>query len=134
MATRMSKAIGAIGIRRVMVLGPTRPPFPRPYRGLDGTVRDVSFEQQAETIGTLVERHHGKGRVTCATLMPVYREATHDPAKVREIEAQGRVIRDIGSASARCSTRTGIAAARSRWRTACSACSARMPGCPTAPT
>ena len=90
------EGINSIGIRRVMVLGPTRPPFPRPYRGVDGTVRDVSFEQQAETIGTLVERHHGKGRITCATLMPVYREETHDPAKVREIEAQGRVLREIG--------------------------------------
>jgi cytosine/adenosine deaminase-related metal-dependent hydrolase len=89
--------VNAIGIRRIMVLGPTRPPFPRPYRGLDGTVRDVSFEQQAETIGTLVERHHNKGRVTCATLMPVYREASHDPAKVAEIEKQGRVIRAIGT-------------------------------------
>jgi cytosine/adenosine deaminase-related metal-dependent hydrolase len=89
--------VNAIGIRRIMVLGPTRPPFPRPYRGLDGTVRDVSFEQQAEVIAELVARHHGKGRVTCATLMPVYREATHDPAKVAEIEKQGRVIRDIGT-------------------------------------
>ncbi len=88
--------INAIGIRRIMVLGPTRPPFPRPYRGLDGTVRDVSFEQQAETIAELVRRHHGRGRIACATLMPVYREATHDPAKVAEIEKQGRVIRDIG--------------------------------------
>jgi len=85
-----------VGIRRIMVLGPTRPPFPRPYRGTDGNVRDVPFEQQAETIGTLVERHHGKCRIACATLMPVYREATHDAAKVKEIEAQGRVIRDIG--------------------------------------
>jgi cytosine/adenosine deaminase-related metal-dependent hydrolase len=89
--------INSIGIRRIMVLGPTRPPFPRPYRGVDGTVRDVPFEQQAETIATLVERHHNKGRITCATLMPVYREATHDPAKVAEIEKQGRVIRDIGT-------------------------------------
>jgi cytosine/adenosine deaminase-related metal-dependent hydrolase len=90
------EGINAIGIRRIIVLGPTRPPFPRPYRGVDGAVRDVSFEQQAETIATLVERHHGKGRITCATLMPVYREATHDPAKVAEVEKQGRVIRDIG--------------------------------------
>src|SRR5512137_772525 len=29
--------INAIGIRRIMVLGPTRPPFPRPYRGVDGS-------------------------------------------------------------------------------------------------
>jgi cytosine/adenosine deaminase-related metal-dependent hydrolase len=91
------EGINAIGIRRIMVLGPTRPPFPRPYRGVDGSIRDVSFEQQAETIAALVERHHGKGRITCATLMPVYREATHDAAKVAEIEKQGRVIRDIGT-------------------------------------
>ncbi|CAH0215740.1 amidohydrolase family protein [Roseomonas sp. CECT 9278] len=89
--------VNAIGIRRIMVLGPTRPPFPRPYRGVDGTVRDVPFDQQAEAIAALVERHHGRGRITCATLMPVYREATHDAAKVAEIEKQGRVIRDIGT-------------------------------------
>ncbi|MEO3472571.1 amidohydrolase family protein [Roseomonas sp. CAU 1739] len=91
------EGINGIGIRRIMVLGPTRPPFPRPYRGVDGSVADVSFEQQAETIGTLVARHHGRGRVTCATLMPVYRKDTHDAAEVAAIEAQGRVIRDIGS-------------------------------------
>jgi cytosine/adenosine deaminase-related metal-dependent hydrolase len=60
-------------------------------------VRDVSFEQQAEVIADLVARHHGQGRITCATLMPVYREATHDAAKVAEIAKQGRVMRDIGT-------------------------------------
>jgi cytosine/adenosine deaminase-related metal-dependent hydrolase len=31
-----------------------------------------------------------------ATLMPVYREASHDPAKVKEIERQGHLVREAG--------------------------------------
>ncbi len=86
----------SIGIRSVLVLGPTRPPFPRPYVMPDGVERPVSFEQQLETITAGVETWHNKGRVKVATLMPVYREAKHDPAKVREIERQGRAVRDVG--------------------------------------
>lgn len=89
-------ATEAVGIRSILVVGPTRPPFPRPYVGPDGVERPVSFEQQLETITAALESWHDKGRVKLATLMPVYREAKHDPAKVREIERQGRLVRDIG--------------------------------------
>lgn len=85
-----------IGIRSILVLGPTRPPFPRPYVGPDGVERPVSFEQQLDTITAGVERWHGKGKVRIATLMPVYREARHDPARVREIERQGHLVREAG--------------------------------------
>ncbi|MGG5819294.1 amidohydrolase family protein [Falsiroseomonas sp. HW251] len=85
-----------IGIRSILVLGPTRPPFPRPYVGPDGVERPVTFEQQLETITAGVETWHGKGNVRVATLMPVYREAKHDPAKVKEIERQGRLVREAG--------------------------------------
>ena len=85
-----------IGIRSILVLGPTRPPHPRPYVGVDGKERPVSFERQLETITAGVETWHGKGNVRIATLMPVYREATHDPAKVKEIERQGRLVREAG--------------------------------------
>lgn len=85
-----------VGIRSILVLGPTRPPFPRPYVGPDGVERPVSFEQQLETITAGVETWHGRGNVRVATLMPVYREATHDPAKVKEIERQGRLVREAG--------------------------------------
>jgi 5-methylthioadenosine/S-adenosylhomocysteine deaminase len=85
-----------IGIRSILVLGPTRPPFPRPYVGVDGVERPVSFEQQLDTITAGVETWHGRGNVRVATLMPVYREAKHDPAKVQEIERQGRLVREAG--------------------------------------
>ncbi|MCZ8146962.1 MAG: amidohydrolase family protein, partial [Roseomonas sp.] len=85
-----------VGIRSVLVLGPTRPPFPRSYVGPDGMERPVSFERQLETITAGVETWHGRGNVRVATLMPVYREASHDPAKVKEIERQGHLVREAG--------------------------------------
>ncbi|MBC7799032.1 MAG: amidohydrolase family protein, partial [Gemmatimonadaceae bacterium] len=87
-----------IGIRAIVAVGPTRPPHPRPYTGTDGAERPVSFEQQLETCAALIETWHGgaKGRIAIATLMPVYREAQHDPAAVAVIEHQGRAIRDLG--------------------------------------
>ncbi|MCU0983734.1 MAG: amidohydrolase family protein [Acetobacteraceae bacterium] len=93
--------VGEIGIRAIVAVGPTRPPHPRPYASWDGPRRTdypVSFEQQAEVIGTLIERLHGaqQGRLSIATLMPVYREAKHDPAQVALIERQGRIVRDLG--------------------------------------
>jgi cytosine/adenosine deaminase-related metal-dependent hydrolase len=91
-----AEATEEVGIRSILVLGPTRPPFPRPYIGPDGVERPVSFEQQLETITAGVERWHGRGNVRVATLMPVYREPKHDPAKVAEIERQGHLVREAG--------------------------------------
>ncbi|NKC33357.1 amidohydrolase family protein [Falsiroseomonas selenitidurans] len=91
-----AQATEAVGIRSILVLGPTRPPFPRPYVGPDGVERPVSFEQQLDVITAGVETWHDKGRVKVATLMPVYREAKHDPAKVKEIERQGHLVREAG--------------------------------------
>jgi len=93
--------VGEIGIRAIVAVGPTRPPHPRGYASWDGPRRTdypVSFEQQAEVIGALIERLHGTqdGRLAIATLMPVYREAKHNPAQVALIERQGRIVRDLG--------------------------------------
>jgi cytosine/adenosine deaminase-related metal-dependent hydrolase len=93
--------VGEVGIRAIVAVGPTRPPHPRPYASWDGPRRTdypVTFEQQAEVIGALIERLHGSqdGRMAIATLMPVYREAKHDPAQVALIERQGRIVRDMG--------------------------------------
>ncbi len=90
------EAVREVGIRAVVALGPTRPPFPRPYVGVDGVERPVSFEQQLDTITACIERWHGKEGIRIATLMPVYREQKHDPEKVREIENQGRLVREAG--------------------------------------
>ncbi len=96
------EGVAAVGIRAIVAVGPTRPPHPRDYATWEnGTEhrRAVSFEQQAETCAALIERWHGaaEGRIAIATLMPVYREERHDPAKVAEIERQGRIIRELGT-------------------------------------
>ena len=95
------EGVAEVGIRAIVAVGPTRPPHPRDYAAWEnGTERryPVSFERQAETCAALIERWHGaaEGRIAIATLMPVYREDTHDPAKVAEIERQGRIIRELG--------------------------------------
>jgi 5-methylthioadenosine/S-adenosylhomocysteine deaminase len=87
-----ARAIAEIGLREVMAVGPTRPPFPRRYDD-----RDVSFEEQLEVMGLLFERLHNQGLMRLCTIMPVYREATHDPAKVKEIRAQGDAVRALGA-------------------------------------
>ncbi len=95
------RGVAEIGIRGIMAVGPTRPPHPRPYASWEDGDRhehDVSFEQQLETIAALIERWHGgaDGRLSVSTLMPVYREATHDSALVSLIERQGRAVMDLG--------------------------------------
>jgi cytosine/adenosine deaminase-related metal-dependent hydrolase len=95
------EGVTTIGIRDIMAVGPTRPPHPRPYASWDGNTRTeypISFEQQRDTIEALIESWHGADddRIAIATLMPVYREETHDPAQVALIERQGRIIQDLG--------------------------------------
>jgi cytosine/adenosine deaminase-related metal-dependent hydrolase len=93
------EGVAEIGIRDIMAVGPTRPPHPWPYADWNGDARTdklVSFEQQLETIAALIETCHGQRRGHVATLMPVYRKATHDSAEVAEIERQGRLVRDLG--------------------------------------
>ncbi len=85
-----------VGIRAIVAMGATRPPFPRPYVGLDGVERPISFAQQMETIEACLEQFHGKDGIRIATLMPVYRQEKHDPAEVAEIERQGRAMREAG--------------------------------------
>ncbi|MBY0335243.1 MAG: amidohydrolase family protein [Acetobacteraceae bacterium] len=92
-----ARAVAEVGIRDMMAVGPTRPPFPRPYRGAAGGMVEVSFERQLETMGLLFERLHGRGRQLLCTLMPVYRESRHDALKAAEIGAQGRAVRDLGA-------------------------------------
>ena len=93
------RGVAEVGIRAIVAVGPTRPPHPRPYASWDGGVRHehpVTFDQQLATIEALIETCHGRTNIQVATLMPVYREATHDPANVAVIERQGRLVRDLG--------------------------------------
>jgi cytosine/adenosine deaminase-related metal-dependent hydrolase len=92
-----ARAIDEIGLREVMAVGPRRPPFPHDYVMEDGSVSAIRFEDQLETMGLLFERLHGKGRMRLCTMMPVYRESTHDRAQVAEVKAQGRKVRELGA-------------------------------------
>jgi cytosine/adenosine deaminase-related metal-dependent hydrolase len=83
-----------VGIRAILALGPQRPPFPRPYAEA-GEEYAVTFEQMAETIESLIQTEHGQAGITVATLMPVYRESSHDPALVAEIRAQSDRMRGL---------------------------------------
>lgn len=90
-----------IGIRDIMAVGPTRPPFPRPYaREVNGVRREepVGFAQQYETVAALIEAWHGRddGRLMVSTLMPTWHEGEGDPADRDEVNRQGRLIRDLG--------------------------------------
>jgi 5-methylthioadenosine/S-adenosylhomocysteine deaminase len=93
--------VGEVGIRAIVAVGPTRPPHPWRYALWEGGNRietDITFERQAEVVAALIERLHGaqQGRLSVATLMPVYRESVHDPGQVALIERQGRIIRELG--------------------------------------
>jgi cytosine/adenosine deaminase-related metal-dependent hydrolase len=90
------EGVREIGTRSIVAIGPTRPPHPRPYVGTDGVERPISFERQLETIEAGIERWHGRDGIRISTLMPVYREEKHDPYRVREIERQGRLVREAG--------------------------------------
>lgn len=92
-----ARAIAEIGIRDMMAIGPRRPPFPHDYVVEDGSTRAIRFEDQLEVMGLLFERLHDRGRMRLCTFMPVYREAVHDKAKVAEIKAQGRAVRELGT-------------------------------------
>jgi cytosine/adenosine deaminase-related metal-dependent hydrolase len=93
------RGVADIGIRNIMAVGPTRPPHPRVYADWVGDERHekmVSFEQQLDTITGIIEACHRRDRGHVATLMPVYRESTHDPVLVADIARQGRAVRDLG--------------------------------------
>jgi len=92
-----ARAIAEIGIRDIMAIGPRRPPFPHDLEMEDGRTRAIPFEDMLETMGLLFERLHDRGRMKLCTFMPVYREAAHDAAKVTEIKAQGRSVRELGA-------------------------------------
>jgi cytosine/adenosine deaminase-related metal-dependent hydrolase len=88
-------ALAEIGIRDIMAVGPTRPPFPRDYRNAAGEIVPIGFERQMEVMGLLFERWHGRGLQRLCALMPVYRESLHEPARLAEIEAEGRAVLEL---------------------------------------
>jgi cytosine/adenosine deaminase-related metal-dependent hydrolase len=92
-----ARAVTEVGTRSIIALGPTRPPHPRPYVGVDGVERAVSFEQQIETLGEAIARWHGREGIRIATLTPVQRiEPRDDEALTREAERQARITVELG--------------------------------------
>ncbi|MCX7931918.1 MAG: amidohydrolase family protein [Rhodovarius sp.] len=77
-----AEGVAEIGIRDIMAVGYTRPPFPRLYDGVP-----VDAAQQLASMRALFRDWHGRGRQMLCTMMPVWRgDATHR----EEIAAQGR--------------------------------------------
>lgn len=96
-----ARAYAEVGVRDVMAIGPTRPPHPRTYAAWDGMARRdyaVGFDQQLETIATLIEACHGAhgGLSRVATLMPVFHQGEQPDSTLAETERQGRLVRELG--------------------------------------
>jgi 5-methylthioadenosine/S-adenosylhomocysteine deaminase len=98
-AAAHASGVAEIGIRGIVVVGPTRPPHPRTYASWEGGVRteyQVDFARQFDTITAIIETLHGRDRIAIATLMPVFRDRKAEPAAIAEIDRQGRLIRELG--------------------------------------
>lgn len=76
--------VASVGIRDVMAVGYTRPPFPALYDG-----QPVSAERQLDVMRSLFAALHGRGRQQLCTMMPVFRG---DAMQRDLILAQGRAM------------------------------------------
>jgi len=76
------EAVAEVGIRDVMAVGYTRPPFPKAYDGAP-----VAAATQLSVMQALFRGWHGRGRQALCTMMPVFRG---DDANRAEIAAQGQ--------------------------------------------
>lgn len=76
--------VASVGIRDVMAVGYTRPPFPTSYDG-----RPVSAGRQLEVMQALFAALHGQGRQSLCTMMPVFRG---DAANRTLIRQQGEAM------------------------------------------
>jgi len=78
------EAVAQVGIRDIMAVGHTRPPFPKAYDGAG-----VSAARQYEVMAALFRDWHGRGRQLLCTMMPVFRgDETHRA----EIAEQGTAM------------------------------------------
>ncbi len=78
------EGVASIGIRDVMAVGHTRPPFPKAYDGAG-----VTAAQQYAVMAALFRDWHGRGRQALCTMMPVFRD---DHARRAEIAEQGAAM------------------------------------------
>ena len=87
-----AEAVGEVGIRGVLAVGPGRPPFPREYlrwTSGEGRARGVGLDDQLANSEALIETWHGgcDGRIRVALATPVFgREDKGDGAdEIRDL-------------------------------------------------
>ncbi|MEM8662503.1 MAG: amidohydrolase family protein [Pseudomonadota bacterium] len=108
-------AITDLGIRVVLAIGPTRPPFPWTYSSwASGTEEtyEVTFEEQIATCETLIASRHGSEgrRLNIAMLSPTLRKEHLDgasPAEFEELVSQARKASAVARANGLVFTQDG---------------------------
>lgn len=98
------EANAEIGIRSVLAVGSSPPPFPRRFARWDGATKteyDVPFARQRKSCETLIDRWHGgaDGRITIFLAAPVY-TPSRDQAGATKAEAiaNARAMRELSRA------------------------------------
>lgn len=99
---RHCEAVQAVGIRDVLAVGVSRPPFPKTFGRWEGGSRTdvaVSFERQLETCDALIAAWHGGagGRVRIALTFPVQHPnaEARGQAPVAAVRPQARAVREL---------------------------------------
>jgi cytosine/adenosine deaminase-related metal-dependent hydrolase len=95
------QAVGEIGIRSILAVGPGRPPFPKEYLDYrDGAPRavKVDFERQMIVSEEVVRRWHGSfdGRVqVCATLPVFCEDDLGEGLSPADVKSMSRAVLDL---------------------------------------
>ena len=99
---RHCEAVGEVGIREFLAVGPRRPPFPRTYSRWEGERRadlSVSFEDQLGTCEALIRRWNSRDsrRVRICTMFPTAHpeQRTFKAAELRELKHQSNAVREL---------------------------------------
>jgi 5-methylthioadenosine/S-adenosylhomocysteine deaminase len=104
-AARHCEAVGALGIRHFLAVGPCRPPFPRRFlrwEGQNSRPTDVSFDDQLATCAAVIDQWHGSfaGRIQICIVSPTLRnehlgQLQSGSSELRELQSQARAARDV---------------------------------------
>lgn len=104
-AARHCDAVGKVGIRSVLAIGPCRPPFPRRFlrwQGQQSHATDISFDDQLATCTSVIEQYHGASdaRIQICIVSPTIRREHLDDlqpgsSQLHELQAQARAARDL---------------------------------------
>lgn len=104
-AARHCQAVGEVGIRSVLAVGPCRPPFPRRFlrwQGRESRSVDVSFDDQIQTCDEVITQWHGasNGRIRICIVSPTLRDEhlrqlSPESIEMRNLQAQARAAREL---------------------------------------